>query len=327
MFTKSIRVRDLEISPPLALAPMVGLSHSALRSLTMELGGVGLFFTEMLSAKRLPRENEKESPLLIRTIDEKPLFYQIYLSDIKPIKPAVAKLHQFRADGIDINFGCPAPNLRKQGAGCALTHNHSLVRDIVKTFRKSTDLPLSAKIRIGEKLDSNKFVELCKIIEGEGVDLLTVHARLNGEKFCRKPKWEIISHAKDVLKIPIIANGGIFKVEDAKKCLEKSKADGLMIGRGAAENPLIFREVANAIYEYNGSQNTSFEKPSSIYFRFVELLIERFNEKRRLGRLKQFSHYFAKNFTFGHRFASLIQNSGSIEQAVERAEKFFSTSH
>ena len=99
---------------------MVGVSHTAMRSLVKELGGVGLFFTEMLSAKRLPIENENVSPLLIRSDDEYPLFYQIFLADELHIEAVVEKLHQLRAHGIDLNLGCPAPKLRKQGAGSTL---------------------------------------------------------------------------------------------------------------------------------------------------------------------------------------------------------------
>ncbi len=127
-YKAKLKLRNLEIWPPLALAPMVGLSHSALRSLIIELGGVGLLFTEMLSAKRLPDENPTVSPLLIRSSDEKPLFYQVFLHDPSPVIPAVEKLHLLQAEGIDLNLGCPAPKLRKAGAGCALSNDHKTVK-------------------------------------------------------------------------------------------------------------------------------------------------------------------------------------------------------
>ncbi|EKD35821.1 MAG: hypothetical protein ACD_75C01767G0001, partial [uncultured bacterium] len=110
-------VRGVEISPPIALAPMVGLSHSALRSLVQEAGGVGLLYTEMLAAKRLPHDNEKCSPLLVRSGGEHPLFYQFVTASDEYVPAAVEKLHRLGAQGIDLNLGCPAPMMKKQGAG------------------------------------------------------------------------------------------------------------------------------------------------------------------------------------------------------------------
>ncbi len=325
MHTSTIRIKDLEISPPLALAPMVGLSHSALRTLIMELGGVGLLFTEMLSAKRLPEENVNHSPCLIRSNEENPLFYQVFLSDPSVVIPALEKLHSINAQGVDLNLGCPAPKLRKQGAGCFLAKDHNLVASIISTFRNNTDLPLTVKIRLGEKLDIGVFSEFCKIIEGEGVDCLTVHARLDKEKFCRKPRWEWVRIAKKNLKIPVLANGGVFSVEDAKECLTVSGADGLMIGRGAAWRPWLFSEISAQIYGLPTLRKRQYV--NTIYSRFTDLLVERFAEERRLGRLKQFTHYFAKTYAFGHQFASAIQTSSSMEQARDRADTFFAGNH
>lgn len=317
-----MKIGNLEIDPPLALAPMVGLSHSALRSLLVELGGVGLFFTEMLSAKRLPSENETISPYLIRSMEEWPLFYQLFLNDWKLVETAVEKLHTINANGIDINFGCPAPKLRKQGAGSVITEDFNNVSRIVRAIRNCTNLPVTVKIRLGCESAQDRFVDLCKLIESEGADCLTIHARFNGQKFCRKPNWSWIGSARKAISIPIIANGGIFSVEDAKRCLYESGADGLMLGRGAVCKPWIFSEICNTLY--NNKAAAKPVDPGNIYRRFVMLLIERFAEEKRLGRLKQFTHYYATLFSFGHQLATNVQTSSTIEQALDRAEKFFS---
>ncbi len=316
----SLSVRDLTLSPPLALAPMVGLSHSALRTLALELGGVGLLFTEMLSVGRLPQENASVSPFLLRYPEERPLFYQLFVSPGQDVVPAVERLHQLGAQGVDLNLGCPAPNLRRQGAGCALTDDREQVRHMVVMLRAATSLPLSAKIRLGASLNEEKLLDFCRMLEGEGVDLLSVHGRLHKEKFCRRPRWEWIGKVKSALKIPVLANGGIFTVEDARQCLDLSGADGLMIGRGAACRPWLFSEIAREIYGLPCPPSTL--SLPEIYFRFAQLL-ERFRPERRLGRLKQFTHYYGQNFTFGHHLASAVQTSASVEQACERAHQFF----
>lgn len=317
----ALNVGGQKIWPPLALAPMVGISHSAMRTLVGELGGVGLYFTEMLSAKRLPQENEKVSPLLVRSEEEYPLFYQIFMSDDVHVPAVVDRLWQLQAQGIDVNLGCPAPKLRKQGAGCFLTKKPDVVREIISSFKKLSPLPLTVKIRLGETLNEGRLVNFCSMLEDEGVDMVTVHGRLHGEKFCRKARWDWIGKVKTKVGIPVLANGGIFTVEDAKNCLDISGADGLMIGRGAALRPWIFAEIASAVY--NCTNPDSQMTRQKIYFRFVELLCLRFKKERRLGRLKQFTHYFAGSYTFGHHLASMIQTSNSLEQAEDRARKFF----
>ncbi len=310
----------LKCSPPLALAPMVGLSHSAFRLLVLELGGVGLFFSEMLSVGRLPIENEVVSPFLCRTAAEAPFFYQIFTSPGQDIVPAVDRLHTLNAQGIDLNLGCPAPALRKQGAGSFMSADG--VKKTVAVLRAATHLPISAKIRLGRTLNENSLISFCKMLEDEGIDLLTVHGRLQGEKFCRSPRWDWIGKVKQAVKVPVIANGGIFSVADAKKCLECSGADGLMLGRGAVCQPWLFADIAKAIYHLGTPPAISI---SGVYFRFIELLQQRFLPERRLGRLKQFTHYYSSNFSFGHHLATGVQNSKTLEEAAETAMDFFNT--
>ncbi len=307
-------------SPPLALAPMVGLSHSALRLLILERGGIGLFFSEMLSVGRLPTENETVSPFLCRSSAESPLIYQIFAGPGQDIVPAVERIHQLNAQGIDLNLGCPAPAVRKLGAGSFMAPDE--VQAMIRLLRQSTHLPLTAKIRLGKTLDEQTLLSFCRMLEGEGVDLLTVHARLQGEKFCRRPRWEWVAKVKNAVQIPVLANGGIFSVEDAATCLERSGADGLMIGRGAVCKPWLFADIAKKIYNFNGYTGINVK---DVYFRFMDLLEERFLPERRLGRLKQFTHYYSSNFTFGHHFAMGVQNSKNMTEASAVAREFFDT--
>jgi tRNA-dihydrouridine synthase B len=324
IFKKNLVVRGLEISPPIVLAPMVGITHSAFRSLVQDEGGVGLLFTEMLAAKRLPHDNELISPLLIRDESERPLIYQIIAANELTIEPAVEKLHKLGAEGIDLNLGCPAPVQRRQGAGAVLAGNHHQLQKVLCKLRKSTELPLSVKIRLGHRLEADELRSFCLFLEAEGVDMITIHARLNGEKFCRKPRWGLIGEVKDAVSVPILANGGIFSPADARKCLELSGADGLMIGRGAVEQPWLCADIAREIYGVGAGRKQ--REISEIYLKFITLLEQRFAPERRLGRLKQFTRYFAASFQFGHHLAASIQNSDCIEQARRRATVFFERS-
>jgi tRNA-dihydrouridine synthase B len=318
---RQILVRNLQISPPLLLAPMAGLTHSAFRQIVFAFGGIGLLSTEMLGAKRLPVENPGVSPYLIRTVSEKPLSYQLLIASAGELAPALDVLHKLKADAVDLNMGCPAPAIGKIGAGVTLMERSEDVRAIVAEARRRTALPLTAKIRIGIELDDRKLKAFCTMLEEEGIDMLSVHARLKKESFARKPRWDYIAKIKTWLRIPVVANGGIFSVQDARNCLRVSGADGLMLGRGAAIRPWLFAEIARELY------GCTIPEPSVplpvVYNNFIDLVNGLFRPEYRLGRLKEFTHYFAQNYKFGHHLASRVQSSTSVNEARERSARFF----
>lgn len=316
-----IQVRELKIDPPILLAPMAGLTHTALRQIVSGFGGAGLLSTEMLGAKRVPVENPSVSPYLIRTASERPLSYQLLIASAGELAPAVEALHKLKADAIDLNMGCPAPTVGKIGAGIRLMEQPDTVRRIVAEARKRTALPLTAKIRLGAELDEVKLKAFCTMLQDEGINMLSVHARLKKESFARRPRWESIAQVKDWLTIPVIANGGIFSVQDAEQCLRVSRADGLMLGRGAAIKPWLFADIARELF------GCTIAEPAVslpvMYCTFIDLLNGHFRPEHRLGRLKEFTHYFARNYAFGHHLASRVQSSNSVEEARERAALFF----
>lgn len=280
-----------------------------------------MLFTEMLAAKRLPHDNARVSPLLARNIVERPLFFQLIVADPVHIRPAVRKIHSLNPQGIDLNLGCPAPVQRRQGAGASLARNHQALCQVLGILRKSTELPVSVKIRLGETANPDTLRTFCRMLESEGVDLITIHARLYGEKFCRKPRWSMIGEVKDSVSVPVLANGGIFSLDDACNCLRISEADGLMVGRGAVIRPWLCREIAKEICGVVAPDQMVNKRDIFLYF--TELLEKQFAPERRLGRLKQFTHYYASSFTFGHHFATAIQTSSSMDQALGRAQDYF----
>jgi len=313
-----LRIRNLVIDTPLFLAPMAGLTHSALRRILCSFGGVGLLSTEMLSAKRLPVENPAISPYLIRTPGERPLSYQLLTSNADEIGRAIDALHAMKAEAVDLNMGCPAPAVGRFGAGIRLMELPDEARSIVREARRRTMLPLSAKIRIST--DAQKLKDFCFMLQDEGIDMLSVHARFKHESFARRPRWEQLACLKEWISIPVIANGGIFTVQDAKDCLAASGADGLMLGRGAAIRPWLFAEIAREVYGCDVAE--PMVTLPALYDAFITHL-SLFRPQYRIGRLKEFTHYFARNYQFGHHLASRVQSSGSVEEASERAGMFF----
>lgn len=315
MDIRPVFIGRLKIDPPLFLAPMAGLTHSALRQLILDFGGIGLLSTEMLSAARLQNENPQISPYLITTEREHPISYQFLVYRSDHIKRALQKIENLGADAIDINLGCGAPKVRKKGGGIGLASDHKRLFEIVTEIKKNTTLPVTAKIRLGTELSEEKFINKCKFLEEIGIDCIYIHARLEKEPFCRPAKWEFVSCLKDQINIPYIINGGIFSYEEADNALKKSLAYGVMIGRAAPIRPWIFREILE--------QRTITVDLPKIYFKFIEYLIELFPIERRLGRLKEFTHYFSKNYAFGNRLAMAVQRTNSLDEAIKVAEEFF----
>ncbi len=321
-----VKIGPLTIAPPLFLAPMAGLTHSALRQLILDFGGVGLLSTEMLSAARLPSENPAISPYLITTEREHPLSYQLLIYSSKHVVGAVAKIKKLGADIIDINLGCGAPKVIKKGGGRALLKRKDELEKIIKEIKEKTELPITAKIRLGERFDINALSKECDFLQSVGLDAIYLHCRLEKEPFCRPPRWNKLPDIKELLDIdiPIIINGGIFGLKEAKEALEITKADGLMIGRGAAIKPWIFKTISDALFSKQAtSKGVSDIYLPDVFFRFYGYLEKLFPPERQIGRLKEFTHYFSQNYAFGNRLAMSVQRCKDMNEAKTVAMEFF----
>lgn len=317
-----IRVRGLEVDPPLFLAPMAGLTHTALRRVIARLGQAGCLFTEMLSARALRSENPSKSPFLVKTGIESPLCYQILASNPREVEEGIEAVRRFGADAVDLNFGCPAPEIRRRGGGSRLMEDRGTALGVVASARRAAGpLPLSAKIRLGETLDEERLADFCRMLEGEGIDLLHVHARLRGEPYGRKPRWDWIAKVKNTVRVPVVANGSVVDALSAAACLALTGADGLMIGRAAAQKPWVFAEIAHEVYG-RGPKPPVPDMPA-IYREFTGYVKESFEPLKRLGRIKEFTRYFALNYAFGHSLFTAVNSSGSVEEAEARALEFF----
>jgi len=329
-----IRLGDLEISPPVMLAPMAGLTHSALRRLVARFGGTGLFYTEMLSARALPQEVPELSPYLIRSSEERPLDFQLLVSEKEQIAPAVEVIEGLDAQAVDLNMGCTAPPVRRRGAGCTLLSRQEQAEALVAELRSMTDLPVTIKIRLlreegwGRKEVERWLVAFCTRLQDAGADMIAIHARFVKEPFSRPAKWGVLACLKGRLSIPYVVNGGIESPEDARRALSESGAAGVMVGRAAVRRPWLLAEIASDIY---GTATALPERItpdflSGLYLSFARDLADRFPPERQLGRLKEFTHYFAANYLFGHTLAYGVQRAKTMEQAMEVFHDFFEKS-
>lgn len=235
------RVKNL-IQSRVSLAPMAGITDYVLRSLVRKYAPDALLTTEMISSEFLAQNVRTEITKLDDT--HHPIVYQINGHKPHLMNKASQYLTQF-ADMLDINMGCPVNKVVKGQDGAALMRNPSLAADLVKAVKDGTDKPVSVKFRLGYTADEMNFVEFGQQMQEAGAEFITIHGRTRSQFYAGKADWEKIRLLKENVDIPVFANGDITSIESAVECLEKSKADGIAIGRGILGDPTLIGRIAH----------------------------------------------------------------------------------
>lgn len=237
------KIGNVEIKNRIVLAPMAGISNSAFRRIAKEMG-VGLVVAEMVSDKAIFYGSKKTIDMLYMKEEERPISQQIFGSDKGSfVYAAKYILETMKPDIIDINMGCPVPKVATRAqAGSALLKNPDKVYEIVKAIVDAVNVPVTVKIRSGWDEKSINAVEIAKVIEKAGASAITVHPRTRSQGYSGKADWNIIKQVKDAVNIPVIGNGDIKSCYDAKKMLDETNCDAVMIGRGLLGNPWLIRD-------------------------------------------------------------------------------------
>ena len=233
-----MKIENLELENNIFLAPMAGITDLPFRLICKE-NGAGLVYTEMVSAKALLYGNEKTKLLLKTCKEEHPLAVQIFGSDLDAIAYA-SKYVSNIGEIVDINMGCPAPKIVKNGDGSKLLLNLDLVEKIVKTAVENASVPVTVKIRLGWDSENIVAVEAAKIIEKAGASAITVHGRTRSQYYSGQADWNMIKKVKESVSIPVIGNGDIRSGRDAKKALEQSNVDAIMVRKSISWESLDF---------------------------------------------------------------------------------------
>ncbi len=237
-----LQIGNIKLKNNVVLAPMAGVTDLPYRLLCIEQG-VGLVYTELISAKGLYYENDKTNTMLVTDNREKPSTIQIFGSDAKIMGAIAKKLNDVDFDILDINMGCPAPKIVKNGDGSALMKDPDNVRAIITEVVKNCEKPVTFKIRKGWDDTSVNAVEIAKIGEDCGASAVAVHGRTRDQFYSGVADYDIIRDVKKAVSIPVIGNGDIFDYKSAQHMLDYTGCDGIMIGRGAQGNPFIFKEI------------------------------------------------------------------------------------
>ena len=287
MYLKKLKIGNVELRNNIILAPMAGITDLPFRLICEEYGA-GLTCTEMISSKGLYYGDGK-TKLLLNTKDEKrPVAAQIFGSDIDAMGYAAKFVSDF-VDIIDINMGCPAPKIVKNGDGSKLLLDLNLVKNIATTVVKASKVPVTVKIRKGWDNNNIVAVEVAKILENAGISAITVHGRTRAEYYSGKADWNIIRKVKESVRIPVIGNGDITSKEEAIKVFEQTNVDGIMIGRASIGNPWIFEEIVNYL-EGKEQRNVTKEEKLETIIKHIELAIE---EKGEIVAIKEMRKHLA----------------------------------
>ena len=240
------KIGNVVIPNQVVLAPMAGVCNSAYRKICKEMG-CGLVCAEMVSDKAIVYQNKKTLDMLYMTDDERPVSQQIFGSDVDSFVEAAKYVFEvMKPDIIDINMGCPVPKVAvRSQAGSALLKNPKKIYEIVKAVVEAVPIPVTVKIRSGWDFDHINAVEVAKIIEKAGASAICVHPRTRTQGYSGKADWNIIRLVKENVSIPVIGNGDIKSPEDAKKMMDETNCDAVMIGRAALGNPWIIKNTIN----------------------------------------------------------------------------------
>jgi nifR3 family TIM-barrel protein len=295
-----LKIADIETYPNLLLAPMSGVTNSSFRRLIREENpnSLGLVVTEFISIEGLTRGNIKSKKMMDFEEIERPISIQIFGHDISRMVDAAKMAEDAGADILDINSGCPVPKVVKRGGGCELMLQPEHLAKMLYEVSKSINIPLTLKIRSGWDESLINAPEIARIAEESGVKMLTVHGRTRKELYRGNADWELVSRIASERNIPVVGSGDITSFEKADSVLSGG-VSGLMIGRGAMENPWIFSDIFSKF----GGANLEERKISELFrvlLRYLELLKETCSDNMVLGRMKQLIAQSTKGYNFNN---------------------------
>jgi len=320
----SFSLGPVPLAPATVLAPMAGVTDTVFRRFIRNLGGCGLIMTEFTSADGMLRDKKMRGRYLHFYGDEHPISAQLFGSDPKTLFDAARMIEDLGFDLIDLNLGCPARKVVKCNGGSGLLRDLPLIGKIFESVRAAVKLPFTVKFRAGWSDKEVVCVDLAKLAESCGLQGVALHARTREQGYAGEARWGWIAEIKDAVKIPVIGNGDIRTPQDACAMVAATKCDAVMIGRAAASNPWIFRQIAQ--YVETGAYEEASERDRYELIRtYFQMLVDE-EGYGIVGKMKQFTSWFTHGVRNGSGLRKAVYESNDGREIIQRVDQFFASS-
>ncbi len=322
MYIHTLKIGNVELKNNLILAPMAGVTNQPFRKICKKYGP-GLVCTEMASSKAIFHDDRKTKRLLNTETEDRPISFQIFGSDEETMGYAAHYVSEM-ADLVDINMGCPAPKVVKNGDGSKLLLDLEQAEKVMKAVVKNSKVPVTLKYRKGWDPDKIVASEVAKIAERVGISAITIHGRTRSEFYTGKADWEIIKQVKQSVKIPVIGNGDIVDEESAWKMFQETGVDGIMIGRGSFGNPWIFKKILYFLETGKKLPEVENQERLEVMKQHIELAVEEKGEIA-IKELRKHIAWYTKNLKNSSEFRYRINQIETKEELLEKIEEYFET--
>ena len=316
------KIGNVEIKNQIVLAPMAGVCNSAFRRICKDMG-CGLIYAEMVSDKAITYNNQKTIDMLYMTEEERPITQQIFGCDKESFVVAAKYIYEnMHPDIIDINMGCPVPKVAVRAqAGSALLKNPEKVYEIVKAVVEAVPIPVTVKIRSGWDSKSINAVEIAKIIEKAGASAICVHPRTRSQGYSGEADWSIIKQVKESVTIPVIGNGDVKKPDDAKRMIDETGCDAVMIGRGVLGNPWLIKNALNYL-DNKPIDEVTVEDRVDMCLKHLLYLNDLKNEKLACLEIRNHISWYFKGIKSANELKNKVYKTSSIHDIISLLNEF-----
>lgn len=323
MYIKPIQIGDIEIANNIFLAPMAGITDKSFRKIVKKYSNPGLVYTEMVSSRAICYDDQKTWNLINQENEKRPVAVQIFGSEPDIMAKASKKIED-KADIIDINMGCPAPKVVKNGDGSKLLLNLDLAEEIVSKVVEAVKKPVTVKLRKGWDNENNVAVEMAKRIERAGAKLITIHGRTRKDFYSGHVDLDTIKQVKYSVSIPVIGNGDVKIAQDAIKMFEYTSVDGIMIGRASLGAPW---QIGNIIEELEEKPITNFsnEDKLNIMLEHINLELEEKGSYIGIREMRKHLCWYLKNLKNSSAVRQEINQIENVDKLVQVLKAYFSS--